>query len=295
MGEITKIVPSEALSSSEVENEKKVVVAMAGAFLKAVNQRFNIGSGSIAEVYMADWQGYAYCVKREEHQSPKKAYSKKMEQELDLQAQAFLLVKQRQAEGKPVALVPLPSFYIETSDGNKVLIMHRIEAKTLYRLMLEEVAKTIPADKIRDLLPGVTNFDVAVWPDNDLEELVIEGFYQAKTKRADMTEVQLEDYLKKRIFNTLKNKKFLPKIIMQQIANTLDVWKKNQFHHRDLHEKNIMISADLSQAYIIDFGTASYKEFERSEDAYDVQIMGENVMFFRDEGIFYTLDRLVKD
>lgn len=295
MGEIIKVMPSKALSPEQVTKEKVIVEELAAAFLETVDAKYNIGSGSIAEVYMADWKGYSYCVKREEHKSPKKAYSKTMAQELDLQGQAFLLVKQRQAEGKPVALVPLPSFYIETSDGNKVLVMHRIEAKTLYRLMLEQVAKTIPQEKVRDLLPGTDDFDYPNWREKDLEELVIEQFYQAKTKRATMTATQLEDYLKTKMFNTLKRNKFLPKNIMFQIANTLDVWKKNKFYHRDLHEKNVMISNDLSQAYIIDFGTASYQEFDKAADAYDLQIMGEDVMFFRDEGIFITLDNLVKD
>jgi len=291
MPEIKKMITHENIVNKE---EVESVRIMIEDYLKSARSRYNIGSGSIAEVYRADIGQGEYCVKRKEHSSGKEIFEKRIEEEMELQAQAFLIVEEREKQNKPVAKVPKPLCYVETDDGQEMIIMERIKGKTLFRLMIEEIAQTIPEDKLSEFLPGVRKEEIPDLSDRDMNELVIDGFMGAREKRKRMSKAELDNHLRDQILRRFRTKKLLPKQIMHQIANTLDAWKKNNFFHRDLHENNLMISDDLSQAYIIDYGASSYNEYASAKDAYEIEKMGQQYLFFRDEGIFNILDQVIE-
>lgn len=299
MVKLEKIIkPSGEVNKEDEVNKEEVdkVEKMVESLLVSLNSSYNIGSGSVAEVYRADWEEREYCIKHKAHSSPKESYENNWEDEMLAQTLAFEIIEEEEENNNiPLAKVPSPEYYLKTTEKEELIIMEQIRGKTLYRIILEEIAKNVRQHIFQANLPGAygpVDEEVLRLSEKDLERLVIDVELGAENARKSKNDWELQKYLFKKIEKKLEDTEILPKEIRIQIQNTLKLWRKNNFYHRDLHIKNIMISNDLKQAYFIDFGSSG--QFRDSDEAYDQVIFGQKVIFFPDEGVLNYIDLLVK-
>jgi serine/threonine protein kinase len=244
-----------------------------------------IGEGQIGDVYCGrendDMEGF--CVKHKARNTAKSTYENNLQAEMKLQSDAFRILEEARAEGIAVGRVPRPWAYIKTSDGRELMTMDRMPGKTLYRIMLEKAADKMPDEH---LLPGCKREDIPSVSDKDLAEMVITRFLHAETKTH------------KQLYTALMGKAgdppFFPVEMAIKLRNTLRVLNGKKFFHRDLHEKNIIIADDFSDVAIIDFGSSSYGEYINLTEATEVEQMGSQLRFQRDDGILTTVSALTK-
>ncbi|MEO5927622.1 MAG: phosphotransferase [Patescibacteria group bacterium] len=243
-----------------------------------------IGEGQVADVYAGrEGNGMGgFCIKHKARLTPETALDNELQVEMQLQERAYRILEDARVKGLSVARVPQPWVYIKTSKGEEILSMDRVPGKTLRRLMLERVVQNVP-DK--DILPGYRREMLKDAHDDDLEEMVLNRFLKAGAKStAEMHQA---------LVSQAGSPPFLSTELALQIRNTLQTLNRNGLYHRDLHAKNIMISDDLTQAYLIDFGRASYGEHTSMDEATDVERAGTKVRYLRDEGILSTISKLI--
>ncbi|MBI4138683.1 phosphotransferase [Candidatus Uhrbacteria bacterium] len=242
-----------------------------------------VDSGEVADVYHGDpsEQMESYVIKHKARTREKSVYENDMETEMERQTDAYLIVQHARERGVAVADVPKPFAYIRTHDRQEFIAMERAPGKTLYRHLLDRLAAAMPDDH---LLPGVKREDLPHLTDADLEEMALNRFLNAKGKsRAQLYQA---------IFS--KVEPFLPPTTALAVRNTVKELNANKFFHRDLHEKNLMLSDDLTHASIIDFGSASVGEFDSLADACETEVLGTKVRYAYDTGIVGTLAKVVK-
>ena len=162
----------------------------------------------------------------------------------------------------PCAKAPCPQFYAQTESGQEFISMEEIHGKTLFRLILEQAV--IQTGRKTDLE------EINETSDDELERLILGQ--SSNTKALAKTE---------KLMKFIKNPSFLPIGLMRQFEEALKLFKSKNLFHGDLHPKNIMISHDLSQMYIIDFGTASfgkrdYTEIQGEKEGFHEYFMPDN-------------------
>jgi serine/threonine protein kinase len=244
---------------------------------------YKIGSGQIADVYCGreDDEMEGFCIKHIARVTSKSSYENRLKREMELQTEAYRILERARAKGLSVGHIPRPWAYLKTSDNKEIMSMDRVPGKTLYRLMLEYAAKAMPDEH---LLPGTRREDFPHLSDEDLAEMVLVRYLHSGTK----TRAQLYAGL------TAKAGTFLPTETAVQLRNTVKALNAERLFHRDLHEKNVMFSDDLKSVYVIDFGSASHKEHANLKDATEVESMGSQLRYQRDDGILTTVASISK-
>ncbi|MEK7606596.1 MAG: aminoglycoside phosphotransferase family protein [Patescibacteria group bacterium] len=274
--DIAPLTPSERedFHSSALEVvENAEVIRLNGQF---------IGSGEIADVFtgVKGSSGENICLKFVARHPAKAAYTNSLEQEMQMQVKAFDIVQEGK-KGAPMAKIPRPIAYLKSEGGSEYLAMERVRGKTLYRILLERMAEQMPEYLY---LPGMRREDISALSDEDIERMVIWDYLKAQQR----TRKELYNIILKR----LEEKPFLSVGIVKKVRNAINALHGVQFYHRDLHEKNIMVSDDLTDAYLIDFGSASSGEYSSPSDAFEVDKSGEEIRFLDDKYILTVLDHM---
>jgi serine/threonine protein kinase len=244
-----------------------------------------IGSGQVADVYSGrDEDGLSgFCIKHKARNTIETVLDCPLQEEMRLQEQAYRILEKARGQGKSVARIPQPWAYVKTAEGAEILSMDLVPGKTLRRLLLERAAHHMPEQHI---LPGYRSENLEAALDDDLEKMVMDNFLNANKKKNTAQ-------LHRELVELAGNPPFLTKELALQVRNTLQTLHAAGFFHRDIHAKNIMISDDLTQASLIDFGRASFGEHTSMSEAVDVDRAGTKVQYLRDEGILSTISSLI--
>jgi|GEM_PF-5355431 len=246
---------------------------------------YKIGSGQTADVYAGTTEdGTAgFCIKHNARKNSESAFDNPLEKEMELQVTALRILRTAREAGKNVGDVPKPWLYLKTKKNQEILSMDRVPGKTLRRLILEQVAAKMPDAYI---LPGYTRNDLATAHDDDLEEMVIDRYLRAGSKDT------------KQLYAAFLSKAgelpFLPLETALKVRNSIQELNRQRFFHRDLHDRNIMFSHDLSEVYFIDFGRSSHNEYTSANEAIDVEKVGTRIRYLDDMGILKTVGTVTK-
>ncbi len=242
-----------------------------------------IGSGEIADVFTG-LKGSGeenICLKYVARHPLKATYTNNLETEMRLQTDAFDLLQKEEKSGTPMAKIPQPVAYLKTDAGGEYLAMERVHGKTLYRILLERLAEQMPETLF---LPGMRREDIPGLSDEDMERMVVWDYLNAQHR----TSKELYSLILKR----LERDPFLSADVFEKVRNAIGALNTAGFFHRDLHEKNIMLTDDLSDAYLIDFGSSSHGEHSSAQEAFETEKWGESIKFLDDKYILHVLRRL---
>lgn len=164
----------------------------------------------------------------------------------------------------------------QVKDKVEVVIMDFVEgvdlATLMYRYIIRHHKKTqhirdvddLPMERLQEIIPELLGFETA----------------ERKGSSQEMKEKirAVENANAEKVYTALENFKFiLPAHLFETMRKTLVVWRGNDFHHNDLHERNIMITPD-NEVYIVDFG-ASHPDNRLEEPRLDVS-MQEVLRYF---------------
>jgi len=253
--------------------------------LTLIHPSLLIGEGQIADVYCGrtDDEMDGFCIKQKVRATEKSPYEKTFQEEMRQQNTAYRLLEDAREEGMSVARVPKAWAYVKTDDGKEILAMERAPGKTLYRWMLEKASEKMPD---AHLLQGCRREDIPLLPDRDLEDMVLVRYLNAKGK----------DH--RQLYAALVGKAgeppFIPAETTLKLRNALKVLGQKNFFHRDLHEKNLILSDDLEGVYMIDFGSSSYQEYQNIDEATNVERIGMKLRYQRDDGILSTILKMTR-
>lgn len=281
--DVTRSRSGEPMTESEREAfEGRAQEVIVNAEAVRSNGQF-IGSGEIADVFagLESSGDEELCLKFIARSSKKSIYTNNLEREMELQVSAFDILEEERKKGDKMARTPRPIAYLKTDGGAEYMAMERVRGKTLYRILLERVAQQLPEEF---LLPGMRPEDVSRASDEDMEQIVIWNYLKGREK----TSRELYAALLERV----ERAPFLSADIFEKVRNAISALNKKGFFHRDLHEKNIMFSEDLSEAYLIDFGSSSSGEHNSPADAYEIEKWGEKIKFLDDKYIVHVLRRM---
>lgn len=264
--------PAESAKEERVRQIESIIASMDGL----------IGSGEKADVYAgsAELGDQKLCVKHLARKGRGEVPESPLVQEMELQAKAReILLTARESEGMALVEVPYPVAYVRTGGNQEYFLMERVEGKTLYRTILENIASRVPESFF---LQGMTAETLNDSNDADLEQIVLAFLKTAKGNRRDFYE---------KISRQMEDHPFLPPETVLRVRNSIRILNSAGFYHRDLHLENIMLSDDLKRAWLIDFGTASFGEFSSPQDATEVERMGEPVRYINDSSIVLTMTK----
>ncbi len=189
----------------------------------------------------------------------------------------FILQHETEVDEKMRAYLKAQKFTYE-GDRAEIILMEFIKGEDLAHLLNRKIIELYPLSKITDDFlrariekskenQGLTNF-----PIDDLILAVSDILELHKIPKGDSTPetITLMAQNSKKLYEALRVKGFtLPEEIYDQVKNTILELHKNNFYHRDLHERNIMISETEKQAYIIDFGESVFDSLYSPEDTFD--------------------------
>jgi serine/threonine protein kinase len=193
--------------------------------------------------------------------------------EYDMLLRASEIIAQNQREDEKIALVPRPINKINldidediktylNSNGSRldnnvgVISMDFIEgtdlATILYRNFM--VLRGYPTQDINSLDFG----DLHTMVSQELGLLQSKETAQySKDNPMERNMIEVRKFLKKSGF-------VLDASILERVQNTIDLFRKNNLYHNDLHERNIMITPD-NIVFLIDFGHASIGPIEKED------------------------------
>ncbi|MFZ2804310.1 MAG: hypothetical protein WA001_03730 [Patescibacteria group bacterium] len=275
----------ELAAQLERADEESVRTEIEEHVTELIQPGLKIGEGQIADVYCGrqqdDMEGY--CIKHKARVINKSTYENSLKKEMDIQSEAYRILEEARAAGTPVARIPRPWLYLKTRDGREILSMDRVPGKTFYRFMLEKAAEKMPDDHF---LPGTNRSEIPDLRDEDLEEMVLVRFLKMSSKTRNQ--------LYQALVEKAGDPPFLPTETAIKLRNSIKALNAKKLFHRDLHEKNLMLSDDLSEVYLIDFGSASYKEHSDLTDATETERIGTKLRYQRDDGILSTVTKLAK-
>lgn len=176
---------------------------------------------------------------------------------------------------------------ILSSEGLYYMIMDYVEGQDFYTYLLGKVLEKeghpreeIQKHSFEEMLEKVKQ--ILPWEEVN---------YQKVASPADEEREQQE--VGKKNFYTLKKycqKKDIkiPASITEKVEKTLKKWHENDFYHRDLHARNVMLELDENgnplEPYIIDFGSS--KKISSLEKPYE----DEHQKYRRDENILPLLE-----
>jgi serine/threonine protein kinase len=243
-----------------------------------------IGEGQVGDVYCGRTEDEmdGFCIKhnarRKSHIEQELGEEKTLAEEMKLQEKAYAILEEARTKGQKVARVPKAWAYLTIEGGKEILAMERARGKTLHRILLEKAAEKMPESCF---LPGYSRQNLVDIPNKDLEIMVFQNFLHTKGNSPETYKILIQ---------SLIDAPFLPTELTIKIRNSIQILNKHRFYHRDLHESNIIISDDLQEIYIIDFGSSSADEFSSLSEAATVERLGSRVVYQRrDTSILSTL------
>lgn len=241
-----------------------------------------IGYGQVGRVYhgKAELGMEKTCIKHRILKSGRALYENSLAEEMQMQDIAHSILKKAQTPEREIAKIPRPFSYFQTSDGEELLSMERVHGKTLYEILIDRTAQRIPKERLPEELQ---NGNLTSLPHDTLQDIVLEHLHLKKEPLPTVWKALLEENAKE---------PFLPKKIILQLRSAVQELHKHRLFHRDIHLGNIMIDDSLSQCYLIDFGTATYRKFTSAEEASSVERLGETVHYRRDTDIIPQLMRI---
>ena len=201
-----------------------------------------IGEGEVGDVYsdiVLPGSSSEYVLKHHAR-ADTSGLRHKPRQEVYAQAKAHSILESA-GKDTPCARAPRPYMFFERGDPPQTYVfMEKVSGKTLYRWILEKAFLTNPATQEEKTLEEIEDMD-----DAQLAYTMFKDTYTISGRT-----------ITTRCLELLKDSPFLSGDILLQFDNALKAFEKQKFYHRDLHEKNIMITDDMSQVYIIDFDVA---------------------------------------
>lgn len=135
----------------------------------------------------------------------------------------------------------------QRGEASEYIVMETVKGKTLSHLMFQKMA-----ERLRQRDPE--KYAVFEGAEGWREDVLI------KTLIAHVGELKgySQDDAAKVIYNTLHGTGLVSEDAALQIGSAVRHLNSAGLFHRDLHERNIMISEDGKQAWIIDFGSAKF-------------------------------------
>jgi serine/threonine protein kinase len=157
----------------------------------------------------------------------------------------------------------LNGFGTHLDNNMEVVIMDFIEGKDLATIMYEFVLKAKGYEE--EEIENMQFEDKANLVSKYLGFSIPGGKDRDDTARAFELAATMNENSSK-LFKYLKQKGFmLKKEVVEKIENSLKILARNNIHHNDMHERNIMIDKD-GEPYIIDFGRSTRSESEENND-----------------------------
>jgi serine/threonine protein kinase len=212
----------------------------------------------------------AIGVKRLMHPEKLQSYENTLEQEGQLQSVAFLVVEkarmqqQARVDAEPdetkkewlrarmPAKIPAIIGYVkdeaasEQGEPSEYLIMETVRGKTLSHLMLQKLAEGLYRREPEKY--GALK-EARAWREDVLADALFTQVDELKGLSPGETATIF--------YNTLRGSGVISETIALQVGAAVRAINNEGVFHRDLHERNIMVSEDESQAWIIDFGLAT--------------------------------------
>ncbi len=175
----------------------------------------------------------------------------------------------------------------ERGEASEYIVMETVPGKTLSHLMFQKMA-----EKLRENDPAkyAVFADASAWR----EDVLIDAFIAHVDELKGYTKEDAAQV----IYNTLHGSGIFSEDVALQVGAAVRALNNAGFFHRDLHERNIMISEDGTQSFIIDFGTAKYdpaygedSRLDR-QGAYDV---GAGQKLWDDQNIAFSIPDLTSN
>jgi serine/threonine protein kinase len=135
----------------------------------------------------------------------------------------------------------------ERGEASEYVVMETVKGKTLSHLMFLKLAEKLFE---RDPEKYAMLADADEWREDAVIETLI--------AHVDELKGYAQDDAAKVIYNSLHGSGLISEDVALQIGSAVRALNNAGFFHRDLHERNIMISDDGRQATIIDFGSAKF-------------------------------------
>lgn len=171
-------------------------------------------------------------------------------------------------------------------EPSEYIVMETVKGKTLSHLMFLKMAEKLHQ---RDPEKYALFADAGQWREDVLIDAMIHIDELHGYSKEDAAQV---------IYNTLHGSGLVSEDIALQVGAAVRALNNAGLFHRDLHERNIMISDDGKQAWIIDFGASKYDPAYgkdrnvRRDSIYDV---GQQMRLWDDQNVVASLPNLTAD
>ncbi len=223
--------------------------------------------------------------------------------EYKLHTQASGLISAHEKEGGEIAKIPQIYDIVDiTTDSEKiktlikrtntsslkenvsVLVMEFIPGKTFARYIYEQVIKRHPKlVHLKDVASELSMSDIQENIATALEFKIPGGKHTDLGMKIFEQEKVFGENIKKLVEYLGKTDFVLPETILNKVKNTVQLLHNNHFFHRDLHEKNIMITethdGEVDDIFLIDFGLSIIDtDNDKQHNPYQNPLTGEQYM-----------------
>ncbi len=193
-------------------------------------------------------------------------------------------------EKRMPASVPFVVGYVQDDApderGNipEYIVMETVKGKTLSHLMFQKMADGLYQ---RDPTKYAVFKEASKWREDVLADTLIAHVEELRSySRDEAAQV---------IYNTLHGSGLISEEIALQVGSAIRALNDAGLFHRDLHERNIMVSDDGTKAWIIDFGSAKFdpsygKDRKTSRD--DIYDVGGSLRLWDDQNMALSLPDL---
>lgn len=167
------------------------------------------------------------------------------------------------------------------SGKNPVFLFNKFldEVKTLTLEAFRCSAIMEALDALRDGNPAPARTLIAIENDTVLLERAIKTAYADQLR--DYIQVNNESGIREGFYEMAKNLVSdtykLPLEMFENLRKALVFLDNRQYHHNDLHERNIMIGNNQRDIFIIDVATATYQKQDQSTD---ISIIAPSSLFY---------------
>jgi serine/threonine protein kinase len=176
----------------------------------------------------------------------------------------------------------------DRGEASEYIVMETVKGKTLSHLMFQKLAERLHQ---RDPQKYAMLAGAEAWR----EDVVI----QTLVAHVDELKGYSPDDAAKVIYNSLHGTGLVSEDVALQVGAAVRFLNNAGLFHRDLHERNIMISEDGKQAWIIDFGSAKFDpayskagNMTKREGIYDV---GQDIKLWDDQSAVLSLPDLTSN
>ncbi len=169
-------------------------------------------------------------------------------------------------------------------EASEYIVMETVKGKTLSHLMLQKIANGLYQ---RDHEKYGVFAGVETWREDVVGDTL--------AAHVDDLKGYSKDDAAQVVYNTLHGTGLVSEAIALQVGAAVRTLNNAGLFHRDLHERNIMISEDNTQAWIIDFGSAKFdpaygKDGPLSREA--VYEVGQGIKLWNDHAAVLNLPDL---